>query len=227
MDGSVPENVVLTEDSYQIGQSFGTKYALSKFQAEGEILRAVKDRGLRAKIVRVGNLMGRRDNGEFQINFRTNGFMNRLRAYETLGCFPVDELDSPVEFSPVDMTAKALVLLGATPDPFTVFHADNCHCIHMANVFEVFESCGFTVDIVETEEYERRLKKALADEKKGLIVSSLISYRNNDGENRRYIGCNSSFTVKALYRLGFSWPVVTPEYVKKAILALTTLGLFE
>ncbi|MBQ7562906.1 MAG: amino acid adenylation domain-containing protein, partial [Lachnospiraceae bacterium] len=227
VDGSVPENVVLTEDSYQIGQSFGTKYALSKFQAEGEILRAVKYRGLRAKIVRVGNLMGRRDDGEFQINFRTNGFMNRLRAYETLGCFPVDELDSPVEFSPVDMTAKALVLLGATPDPFTVFHADNCHCIHMANVFEVFESCGFTVDIVETEEYERRLKKALADEKKGLIVSSLISYRNNEGENRRYIGCNSSFTVKALYRLGFSWPVVTPEYVKKAILALTTMGLFE
>ena len=42
----------------------------SKFDAECEIRNAILDKGLKAKIIRVGNLMSRSSDGEFQINFR-------------------------------------------------------------------------------------------------------------------------------------------------------------
>lgn len=44
--------------------------------------------------------MSRESDGEFQINYSTNGFMKRLRAYAMIGSFPIDSMDDPAEFSP-------------------------------------------------------------------------------------------------------------------------------
>lgn len=80
VNGSVPPSRVFTEKDLDIGQTPGTRYTKSKLQAEVDVMAAASDRGLRAKIMRVGNLMSRRKDGEFQINFRTNNFMNSLRV---------------------------------------------------------------------------------------------------------------------------------------------------
>ena len=48
------------------------------------VLGAAGD-GLDVKIIRVGNLMGRQSDGEFQINSITNSFVKSLRAYAALG----------------------------------------------------------------------------------------------------------------------------------------------
>ena len=221
------ETVILREKDYDIGQTLTLKYIISKFEAEGAIFEAIEKRGLRGKIIRIGNLMGRRSDGEFQINFRTNGFMSRLKAYKLLGCFPVNLMDSPVEFSPVDMTAKAVVLLAGTPDSFTVFHANNCHNIHFANVLEAFKDCGYNIDIVDEETFKNRFSEALSDEKKSVAVSSLISYNGNANENLQWTQSDNSYTVKALYRLGFSWPIVSPQYLVSSLQTLDTLGFFD
>ena len=227
VNGSVPEDRVFTERDLDIGQTLGTKYTQSKYNAEAAILRAIDEKGLHAKIVRVGNLMGRRSDGEFQINFTTNGFMNRLKAYVALGCFPVEDMDVPVEFSPIDFVAKALVLLSGTADPYTVFHADNCHVVHMANIIEALDRCGMKLDVVPENAFAERLHAALGDEHLNLEVSSLLSYRTNNGQVYRPVACGNAYTVKALYRLGFSWPVVTPDYIEMAIRALKSLGFFD
>lgn len=63
------------------------------------------------KVIRVGNLMRRHSDGEFQINFIANGFMRTLRGYAVIGKFPVSAMDDSVEFSPIDCTAEAIVHL--------------------------------------------------------------------------------------------------------------------
>lgn len=225
VDGHIPADVKLTEDKLYFGQALDNKYAETKFRGEKAVLEAVR-KGLRGKVIRVGNLMSRESDGEFQINYSTNGFMKRLRAYSIIGKFPVGSMDSSAEFSPIDSTARAVVTLAGTDDKFTVFHAYNCHHVHMANVLSVMKKHGIKIDVVSDEEFTGSFNELLADEKRNMEISSLIAYMNSGKSNRSYVGWDNSFTVKALYRLGFGWPLTSEKYIEQAVNALSTLGFF-
>lgn len=221
------ENFKMTETMCDFGQIHENQYIDSKLKAELAILDAIEQKGLRAKIIRVGNLSSRWKDGEFQINAKTNGFMSRLKAYKILGVFPVEQLDSEVEFSPIDYVAKSLILLGGTPDKFTVFNNKNCHTVHFANIIEACNNFGMQVDIVTQKEFNEILASTLNDEEKTVQVSSLLSYRNNEGKSRHAIGSDNRFTIKALYRLGFSWSITGLIYIQKFLKALETLNFFD
>lgn len=222
--GSVPPDHKIRENELYFGQSLDNKYVETKFRAEEAMLEAIAG-GLRGKIIRVGNLMSRYEDGEFQLNYTTNGFMKRLQAYAAIGEFPVEDLDQRAEFSPIDVTAKAIVLLAGTNDKFTVFHAYNCHTVHMANVISVMNENGLKVDVVKREAFQKRFDELLLDETKSMKISSLISYKSN--EERYFIGSDNAYTIKALYRLGFAWPLADYIYLKKLFEALKTLGFFD
>ncbi|MBO5560036.1 MAG: amino acid adenylation domain-containing protein [Firmicutes bacterium] len=226
VNNSVPENVVLRENMLSFGQTLENKYALTKWQGEKAVLTAIKERGLRAKIMRAGNLMGREKDGEFQANFSTNGFMSRLKAYSAMGCFPIGELDREVEFSAIDCTARAVVLLAGTPDKFTVFHVNSCRSVHMANVLKALARVGVEIEVVSDEDYIARFNAALADEKSNIAVSPLIAY-NTHNKGLRLVGSKNEFSVKALYRLSFMWPIVEESYIAKVANALVTLEYFD
>jgi amino acid adenylation domain-containing protein/thioester reductase-like protein len=224
VNGSVPEGSLLRENTLNLGQNLDNKYAETKFRAEMAVLEAVRS-GLRAKIIRVGNLMSREKDGEFQINYSTNGFMKRLRAYAIMGSFPVGSMDMPAEFSPIDLTAQAILLLAGTADKFTLFHACNCHYVHMANVLEAMRGCGIDIKVKSDDEFKAEFNEMLADERRNMDISSLIAYLNNG--SRRYVAHDTTHTVKALYRLGFSWQLTDNAYIRRAINALATLGFFD
>lgn len=225
VDDHIPADVKLKENRLEMGQALDNKYAQTKYLAEKAVLEAVA-KGMRGKVIRVGNLMSRERDGEFQINYNTNGFMNRLKAYSIIGEFPVNDMDQTAEFSPIDLTAKALVCLSGTDDKFTVFHAYNCHHVHMANVIAVMNEYGIHIDVVKEAEFRRKFEELLADETRNTEISSLIAYMNSGKSNRRYVGWDNSFTIKALYRLGFSWPLTGEAYIQRAVDALSTLDFF-
>ncbi len=89
--------------------------AVVKHFSEGTELEAIADKGLNAKIMRVGTLSARYSDGEFQINSNTNSSMGRLKIYAMLGLCPYEQLDVPMEFSPIYETAKAILRLCETP----------------------------------------------------------------------------------------------------------------
>ena len=60
-----------------------------------------------------------------------------------------------------------------------------------------------------------------------MLVSSLISYASSDRHVHQYIHTDNSFTVKALYRLGFKWPITDEDYLQGMMEALDSLGFFE
>ena len=220
------ESFRMTEAMCDFGQIHDNQYVDSKLKAELAVLDAIEKKGLRAKIIRVGNLSSRWKDSEFQINAQTNGFMSRLKAYKILGVYPVEMLDSEVEFSPIDYVAKSLVLLSGTPDKFTVFNNKNCHSIHMANIIEACNDFGMKVTIVRQSEFDDILAESLKNDEKTVQVSSLLSYRNNDGKSRHRIGIDNHFTIKALYRLGFSWSITGGMYIQKFLHSLEMLDFF-
>ncbi len=226
LNGSIPEGSTLKENERDCGHNPDNKYAHSKFMAERAIIEQIPN-GLKGKIIRVGNLMSRDSDGEFQINSGTNAFMKQMRSYVKLGFFSVTDMDVTVEFSPIDMVAKAVVILAGTPEKFTVFHVSNCHKVHMANVLKVMRDNDMPVEVVSRKVFEQRFMEALKDEAKAEYVSGLISYMGNAGEQRRFIAADSSYSIKALYRLGFSWPLISEQYIDRAFKSLKGMRFFR
>ncbi|MBR6888322.1 MAG: NAD-dependent epimerase/dehydratase family protein [Selenomonadaceae bacterium] len=112
IDQKIPKDTRLAESDFYLGQEVtSNKYIYSKFQAKELVLAAIGQGILDGKIIRVGNLMSRISDGEFQINFSNNAFMRDLRSYAIIGKFPI--------------------LAGTNPE-FTVFHAVNSHRVLIA-----------------------------------------------------------------------------------------------
>lgn len=224
---TVPFTKRMQENELYFGQIIENDYIRTKFLAERAVLEACAKGKLDAKIIRVGNLMSRKSDGEFQINFVTNGFMRTLNAYRVLGEFPMGAMHAPAEFSPIDSTAEAIVRLAFSQSDFTVFHAYNSHRIFMSDVIYAMNAYGFEVRIVSDEVFEQTLKSAAAQENKSDAVLGLIAYASDD-ENQRYeLMADNRFTVEGLYRLGYKWPITDDTYLENAMRALDTLGFFD
>ena len=60
-----------------------------------------------------------------------------------------------------------------------------------------------------------------------MLIYSLISYSSSDNHTHSFILSDNEFTNKALYHLGYKWPITDDDYLKKSIESLMTLGFFE
>ena len=226
VDNKFPQTFKMGENKLYFGQDISNKYVNSKFKAEEAIIRAI-DEGLDAKMIRAGNLMGRQSDGEFQINSITNSFIKSLRAYKALGYFPVSACDSTVDFSPIDEVARAVVLLAKTDKRFTVFHAANSHEIQMGDVIEEMNRHGFHIQIVPDEVFADKMAAFMQDGERSMLVSSLLTYSSSDHHVHTFIKSDNTFTIKALYRLGFKWPITDGNYLGRVIEGLASLGYFD
>ncbi|MBO2527697.1 MAG: hypothetical protein CW335_05930, partial [Clostridiales bacterium] len=201
----------------------GNKYGISKYHAELKLLEAVKN-GLRGKIIRVGNLMGRHSDGEFQINFNTNAFLNAIRGFATIGKSPISHATDPMSLSSVDMTAKALVLLAGTNDIFTAFNADSRFIIDEWQLIAAANRCGVKITPVPDEEYYDDYYRMLGDPRVNAKLQGLLT---NDRPDLHGVETDNKFTANVLYRLGFSWPLPSEEYLERVIRALLTMNYFD
>ena len=225
-DGVPPMSRVFNENDLYIGQNITNEYIRTKFLAERAVLEAVSS-GLDGKVIRVGNLMSRNSDGEFQINFITNGFLRSLRGYEAVGKFPIGAMHEVTEFSPIDSTALAVLRLVQTDRRFTVFHACNSHHIYMADLIYAMRSHGFDIDIVSDEEFEAAVKEFAKNSDDSDVVSGLIAYTAHN-ENEIYtLDYSNRFTAQVLYRLDYKWPVTDDRYLESAIEALDGLAFFD
>ena len=225
-NGVPPMDRVFGENDLYIGQSITNEYIRTKFLAERAVLEAVSG-GLDAKIIRVGNLMSRNSDGEFQINFITNGFLRSLRGYKAIGKFPMGGMHEVAELSPIDSTALAVLKLVQTDRRFTVFHACNSHHIYMADLIYAMRNYGFKLDIVKDEEFEETVKEFAKNGNDSDAVSGLIAYTSHN-ENEIYtMEYSNRFTAQVLYRLDYKWPVTDDRYLESAIEALDRLAFFD
>ena len=226
VDGKFPPTFKMNESQLYFGQDLSNKYAGSKFGGEKAVVEAI-GQGLDGKCIRVGNLMGRHSDGEFQINSITNAFIKSLRAYEALGAFPVSACDATVDFSPIDEVAKAVVTLARTDSKYTIFHVANSHEIQMADVIAEMNRNGFRIDVVSDKDFSDRLGEFMQDNNRSMLVSSLLTYASSDHHVHTFIKSDNTFSIKALYRLGYRWPITDGAYLTRVIVGLRSLGFFE
>lgn len=227
INGYPNPSLLLTERMMDFGQSLANQYVHSKYQAEKLILEAVRERGLNAKIMRVGNLSARSTDGEFQINFRSNAFMGMLRAYSVMGCAPYGVLDNPCEFSPINEVCHAILLLATTPRDMVVFQPTNNHRFPLGDVLHILSEMGMPVEPVEMDEFIERERAVMDDPVKVDALQPLLAYSSDQASHASFIGYDSSYTNQILYRLGFRWSHTSHDYVRKFLNAIRGLSFFD
>ncbi len=216
-----------TEHSFDIGQNIDNQYVKSKFLAEQAVFQAAED-GLCAKIFRVGNLSPRQDDGEFQMNYATNGFLGRLRAYAVIGAFPYSAMELPVRMSPVESTAKAILLLAASPRENCVFHPFNNHVVPMGDIIREMMARGLPLQLVEDDRFAELLAKAEQDAEKTKKLTTLLAYETmQTGKRIENIPCQNQLSLQMLHRLGFFWPSTSEGYISEFLQMLQGLNFFD
>ncbi len=218
----------LTEQHLYLGQNMENQYVYSKFLSERALLEACASRGLDGKIMRVGNLMARNSDGEFQMNAAANSFLGRLRAYSVVGCFPYSAYLLSAGMAPIDSTAKAVLLLSQTSNECRVFHPYNDHSIFLGDIVMIMREEGILIDLVEDDVYQKALSDALNDPNRAEYLTSLIAYQGiAKGQSVSTVPVDNRYTSQVLLRMGWRWPMTDNEYLRKFLRDLITLGFFE
>lgn len=220
-----PPDMVFTEADFYRGQNMTNAYIYSKYLAEYHMLRAATNQGVKIKIFRVGNLQGRRSDGEFQMNLKTNAFTRQLSSYIKMGAIPESLEKSAVNFSPVDDTAHRIVSLAATDDSAMVFHVYPPQEVPYSKLLSALESCGHKVRILPDDEFEE-LFESMKRTKNGRVkIEGLLTERPKPG--CCFIPVTQKTTNAILQTLNESWPEFTEEYLNCYIKALDGLNMFE
>ncbi|MBQ7426019.1 MAG: amino acid adenylation domain-containing protein [Prevotella sp.] len=228
VNGVPAPDVVLTEQNLYFGQTLSNQYIYSKFMADRIILDAVALHGLNAKVMRVGNLAARSTDGEFQVNFQSNSYMGRIKVYNMLGCCPYAMYDAPAEFSPINETARAIVLLASTPKDCTVFHPYNNHIQLMGDILTQLGDITGGVRFVESDEFEAVMAEAQNDPQKAKQLSALLAYKDMaHGQKSASVGRRNSYTSQVLHRLGFYWSTTSWDYDQQMLQAIAGFGFFD
>lgn len=219
-------NSILTENTFYFGQNYtSNKYVYSKFVAEELILAAILDKRLSAKIIRVGNLSPRYDDGKFQINFSTNNHMAMYRAYVSLGMIPCSVLDTKIEFSPIDKVAHAVLLLSETPRECIIFHGVTNLKYSFSDVLHGFKKAGITFRYACDNEFNDAVKN-VSDDEVILLLRPLVAYNLNEEYQTKNIDYSCNYTNKVLQHLGYYWPDTNSDYVSRFVEELKSLGYF-
>ena len=219
---------MLDERKLWFGQFLDNRYIHSKFLAERLVLDAVAHHGLSGKVMRVGNLAPRSYDGEFQANFNSNSYMGRLKVFHTLGCCPYDSYDEHTEMSPINETAKAVVLLASTPKECNVFQPFNNHTELLGDVLLLMDKVGREMRFVETDEFQQAIELAGQDPEKAKLLSAMLAYQDvTHGKKAAVIERDNRYTCSVLHRLGFHWSDTSSEYIVQMLRQIAAFGFFE
>ena len=221
----LPSDIALHEDELYIGQDYiSNKYIESKFLAERAILEAAAEDDLDVKIMRVGNLMARSYDSKFQKNYDSNAFVNSLKSFVTIGKMPKSASEEELQFSPIDLTAKSIVMLSKTPKECKVFHPITDKLVTYSELVDVFNNLGLNVEIVDDEVFDQSLNNILNDESKQDGLFGIATELNDEDE---CIPIGREYTLNVLSELGFEWSETTENYLFEFIRILKELGFFN
>jgi len=219
--------VALDERHLYIGQESDNDYVRTKFLAERAVLAATAAGRIRGKVMRLGNLMGRESDGEFQMNVGANAFVNSLRSYKAIGAYPLEEMCRPLEMSPVDRVAEAIVLLATTPDDMVVFHPYNRYALDMGMVLGAMNRRGYDVDVVSRGEFAAQVDALKGDPSRADDLQGILHYAGHLLSDRKMTPVANDWTTTALYRLGFRWRPADDAYLENFFDMLEGLAVFD
>ena len=203
---SVLENTKDADEStLYCNQVLENIYIKTKFEAEQEVAKAIKD-GVSATIFRLGNIMWRND-GKFQINENENAFITKLKLILDYKMVLKNMLNYKVDLSPVDLCAQAIVKI-LKDNSVNIYHIENNNKITIEEIISILNKLNYNIKLVNEETYKKEITRKLKNK------NELVGLLENDIGNNNV---NSQKTINYLKKHEFEWNKIDKEYIKKYI----------
>lgn len=200
--GEPEKTAVFTEADFYIGQNWEDNiYIRSKFLAEAEVYRAMEEKGLHARVYRLGRITGRCTDQVFQRNPENNAAFLLMRAVRCAGAITESMARLPVDLTPVDWCASAVLALGKSRR--TAFHLLNPLPPSMK---EVALAMVPGLLIVPDSSYGPLLLARMTDANRD-ILAPLLDYHNRTGAGESRIRVDCTVTLEAFKEEGFTWAI--------------------
>jgi len=187
-------------------------------------------KGLKANVMRMGNLTNRLSDGRFQKNYESNAFLKRVKGVIELGVLPDNLLGHYVEFTPVDEAAKAIMTITRSfSDKQTVFHINSTKVVYMDQLLKHLSAIGYSVKVVPENEFSMILRKTAKESNTKHILEMFINDLD-DNDHLNYesnIHIDNEFTAQYLKKLGFEWTNIDFDYIKKYIDWFISIGFLS
>jgi thioester reductase-like protein len=158
-DKTFDEGVCFRESDHDLGQGFNhMNYQRSKFRAEA-MVRAARERGLRWRIFRPGQIYGDSVSGAYPHSAtQVSGlFYDLFKTAMDTGVMP--EAYIHYDVVPVDYVSRGIVALSAGVENFfDVYHLTNPDAKTFAQVMGLLREVGYPIELLPEEIYKQRLR---------------------------------------------------------------------
>ncbi len=198
--------ICLTENDFNIGQVFNNHvYMITKYLAEYEFLKAFNSNKIDGRIFRLGNIMPRLSDNLFQYNYKDNAMVSKLQTILDLQCIPESYYNMVLDFSPVDLCARAIVILLSKCNAQTIYHIYNNNLIELKKLIDFSKTnCKIVsdeqmIDIVKNSSNPLSLH----------ILDDLINKKLS------ITPCTNKKTTEILNSYEFYWNLTDENYVNK------------
>lgn len=200
--------LLLDEEHINIGQNFNDHvYMITKYQAECQVLRAIELGKIQGKVFRLGNIMPRISDMKFQINAKENAFFSRVATIAKYKELTADYLKMIIDISPVDLCAKSIITILMNNNSQTIYHIFNNNRF---SIEHLLNTLNFKVKIVEPSILSDKLRSSTDP-----LDAHLLNDLNNGGFMETPV--INDLTTNWLNSIGFTWPELDTNYLKKAI----------
>lgn len=217
------QNTSFTENDLYIGQHYTNNvYVNSKFDAE-KIVYSYMEKGLTAEVLRIGILSGRYSDGLFQKNIKENAFYSRIKSLIDLKKISKSMLNQQIEFTPVDLCAKAIILLSKSKlAENKVYHLYNHNLTSISHIVEILNSLDFSIDTINEKDFEKYILELSQNTENREILKGIINDISFEHSNLSLnygftVNISSTYTQEYLELLDFKWPKIDNAYLRKII----------
>jgi amino acid adenylation domain-containing protein/thioester reductase-like protein len=218
--GEIPgkETNVFTEYQHDVGQKTTLVYTKSKFEAERRVL-AYREKGINTSIYRAGNLTFHSETGRFQENIEENSFYSMIKAIAKVGFLSRKMKELAFDLSFINHAARAITLLLTTKGlKNETYHSANPDSLSLNEIAGWIRESGVEIPEVEEGKIEEHLAQFEgASEYEPIIQRVKLDSRAWEEQTATLTVPKIDRTVMLLEKLGFQWPKVTGQHIKKMI----------
>lgn len=196
------------EKDLYIGQLYKENvYTHSKYLAEKEIVKAIRNDEINASIYRIANLTWSVEDGKFQENYLTNDLYNLTKVMTKYKMIPLELLDENLSIAPVDETAKAILTLMQVEEN-GVYNLYSNNSLNLSDYLEALENCT----PISIKEFEKELKKSDTSNEVQFVLAYISNITNSS--EKMIVTFNCEETVQKLKELGFEWSKQDEKYAR-------------
>ncbi|MGQ7306755.1 amino acid adenylation domain-containing protein [Bacillus cereus] len=220
-DDSAP--FVFSEQDFDRGQQVENVYVESKFLAEKLVREAIAE-GVSATVYRVGNLVGRTQDGKFQQNIGGNAFYRLIKALFLLQKAP--DLSTYIDLVPIDFGSKAIVGLACMEQSKgETFHICNSIQLEWNQFISHLQQTGYLINMVKGTEFMNLFTNRTLTEEQMHALEMLIPVLE---ETDQYVEAiiTSQHTEEFLKILNITCEYPNQEWISKCISYGETMGFF-